>query len=182
MHEELVQAMTNQYTLEVASANLYLQMSAWLTSKGWLGAAHWTMIQYQEEMAHAQGFYDYIANRNAYIKLQAIPAPEKASWDQPLEVFQDILAHEEKITKSIQDLSDLAQKLQDRAASLFLDWYVLEQVEEEGNANANVDQYTIAGTNPAALRMIDQDLASRTFTPPVIPHTGAPAPQSQLGV
>ncbi len=51
--------------------------------------------------------------------------------------FEDALAHEEYITKNINELTDLAIAERDHSTKTFLQWYVDEQVEEEAVANEN---------------------------------------------
>lgn len=48
----------------------------------------------------------------------------------------------------------------------FLDWFVKEQGEEETNANDLITKYDLFGTDPKGLYMLDNELASRTYSAP----------------
>ena len=78
-------------------------------------------------------------------------------------MFEKSLAHEQFITKSINDLVTLAREEHDYATEIFLSWYVTEQVEEEANANQLIDQLEIAGDKGPGLYMLDKELTSRKF-------------------
>lgn len=90
-------------------------------------------VQVQEERAHAMGMFDYLNQRGGSVILEAIEKPE-VDWKSPLDVFENVLKHEEYVTASINELMDAAEEVKDRAAMSFLNWYLKEQVEEEDNA------------------------------------------------
>ena len=171
MKQQLAQAFSEQVNKEYFSAFLYLAMSNYFANNGLKGAANWTYVQYQEELAHAQNLVHYMHNRNESVSFAAIGDPSGA-WSSPLEVFEAVLAHEQKITDSIGQLATLAMQVSDHAAYIFLQWYVSEQVEEEGNVNDILDMLKLADGNPNALLMIDSQLAARPFVAPVVPGLG----------
>jgi ferritin len=83
-----------------------------------------------------------------------------------LEMFDKTLEHELFITKSINDLVELAISEKDHATQIFLHWYVTEQVEEESNDNEIIAQLRIIRDDPQALIMLDRELAGRMTTVP----------------
>jgi ferritin len=174
MNEKLSQAFSAQINKEYYSAFLYLAMSDYFANNGLKGAANWTYIQYQEELAHAQNLVHYLHARNETVRLAQIDDPS-GTWSGPLTVFEAVLAHEKLVTASISDLATLAMQTGDHAAYIFLQWYVSEQVEEEGNANDIIDKLKLANGNPNALLMIDSQLQARTFVAPVVPGIGTTA-------
>ncbi|MDG6220731.1 MAG: ferritin [Candidatus Thermoplasmatota archaeon] len=163
--ERMNEALNQQINEELYSAYLYLAMSADFQEKGFPGFANWMRVQFQEEQAHAMMLYDYIVERGGSVKLMAIKEPPK-NWPSLLKAFQEALAHEEYITGKINELVDIAIEVKDHAANNFLQWYVKEQVEEEANANANVDQLKIVGEEGRGLLMLDREMGARVFTPP----------------
>ncbi|MCD8046164.1 MAG: ferritin, partial [Clostridiales bacterium] len=48
----------------------------------------------------------------------------------------------------------------------FLDWFVKEQGEEEGNAETNLKRYQRFGSDMKALYDLDSELAARVYTAP----------------
>ncbi len=165
LKENIEKALNNQLNAEIYSAYLYLSMSAYFESISLKGFANWMKVQYQEEMAHAMKFYDYINERGGRVILQAIEAPP-TQWDSPLAVFEATYEHEQKVTGLINDLVELAISEHDHATNIFLQWFVSEQVEEEDSANELVEKLKLMGDARGGLFMLDRELAQRTFTPP----------------
>jgi ferritin len=87
-------------------------------------------------------------------------------WDSPLAAFEAALAHEQKVTASINNIVDLATKEKELSTVAFLQWYVTEQVEEEANVDAVVQNLKMAGGAGQAMMMLDRELAARAFTIP----------------
>jgi len=164
--ERMVKALNSQINKEMYSANLYMAMSAYSSNIGLSGFANWFMVQYQEEMLHAMKFYNYIVDQGAKVELQAIEKPAQ-EFGTTLDMLNATLEHEKFITRSINDLVDLAIEEKDHATNIFLQWYITEQIEEEGNDNAIIDKLKLAGEEGNGLFMIDKDLAARVFNPPV---------------
>lgn len=163
--KKMVQSLNKQLNNEIYSAYLYLAMSSYTTKIGLKGAANWFMVQYQEEMTHAMKFFDYINSQGEHAQLAAIAAPP-AEYGSLLSMFEQTLKHEQFITSSINDLMDLAVKEKDHATQIFLQWFVTEQIEEEGNDNDIIAKLKLVGDSPQGLMMVDRDLAARVFTPP----------------
>lgn len=168
MNAQLSKAFSEQINREYYSAFLYMVMSNWFNNKGLRGAANWTYVQYQEELAHAQNLFHYLQIRDEDATFAAIADPSD-QWDSPLAVYRHVLAHEKKVTEWIGQLATLAMQSGDHAAYIFLQWYVTEQVEEEGNATDIIHRLELAGDNTNALLMIDDQLKMRTFIAPVVP-------------
>ena len=164
--KKMLAGLNQQIQEEYYSAYLYLSMSAYLDRRGLSGMSHWMRIQYQEEEFHALKLYDYILERGGEVELLPIQKPQN-DWTSVLKVFQDALAHEEYITGKINGLVDLAITEKDHASNNFLQWYVEEQVEEEDTANTNVHALTLIEDDSRGLLMLDREMSTRVFTPPV---------------
>jgi ferritin len=117
-------------------------------------------MQYQEELAHADKFFNYVLERDGTIELQALSAPNIDS-PTPLSLFEKALSHEQHITDCIFKLKDLAKSESDHATDVFLEWFVAEQVEEEANARGVIDQLKLVEGNSNGLFLIDRELATR---------------------
>jgi ferritin len=155
---------------ELYSAYLYLNMSAAANSMGFKGAASWFNVQYQEEMVHFQRFYDYINSQGEQAIVGQMAAPESA-FKSFLLMFEKTLAHEQFITKCINDLTELATVEKDHASRIFLQWFITEQIEEEENDREIIGKLKLTGDNGYGLLMLDNELGTRVFTPP--PATAA---------
>ena len=167
INEKMEKALLNQINKELFSEYLYLSMKAYFANLNLDGFVNWMNVQIQEEHAHAMGLYDYVIERGGKVILEAIEKPE-SFWQSPLEVFKAVLAHEEYITSEIYSLMDVADETKDRAASIFLNWYVKEQVEEESSVSKVLAQLEIIGDDKQGLLALDKELAQRNFVQPVI--------------
>jgi ferritin len=165
LSQNMEQALNKQLNAEFYSAYLYLSMAAYYYSLNLNGFANWMTVQNQEETMHAMKFYNYINERGGRIQLAPIDGPP-TNWNSPLEVFEETLKHEEKVTGLINNLVDLAIAERDHAANAFLQWFITEQVEEEASANEVIQNLKLAGNDPHALFMLDRELGTRVFTPP----------------
>ena len=157
---KLQEAINNQIQAEMDSAYIYLAMSVYSETKNLRGFANWLKLQYQEETAHAFKLLNYLVERGGTVKLQAIAAPA-AEFGSPVEVFEKVLAHEIHITSLINQLYELAVAEKDYAAQIFLQWFIEEQVEEEGNAEAVLARLKMIGNSNGSLLYIDKELGKR---------------------
>lgn len=163
--DRLEKAINDQINAELYSAYLYASMEQYFYSINLKGFANWMHVQTQEEMAHAIRFANYVNGRGGRVLLKAIDAPP-SQWDNPLQVFEEIYKHEQKVTSLINGLVDLAMEEKDHAMYNMLQWFVAEQVEEESSADDIVQQLKLIHEDKSALFMIDRELAARVFTDP----------------
>jgi len=78
-----------------------------------------------------------------------------------VEVFEETLKHEQKVTGLINDLVEVALAEHDHATNIFLHWFVTEQVEEEENVGNVLQQLMLLGDAKNGIFMIDRELAKR---------------------
>ncbi len=154
-------ALNDQINMELASAYIYLSMSTYCAEADLKGAANWLRIQWEEELEHATKLIDYIGERGGSVTLKAIAQPA-GKFKSLLDVFEQVLAHEQKVTAAIHKLYDLAVTEKDPASQAFLQWYVNEQVEEENSPAEIISMLRLAGDTGPALLMIDRHLAERS--------------------
>ncbi len=164
--DKMQDALNKQVNAELYSAYLYLAMSAYFESISLTGFANWMRVQAQEEQTHAMKIYDYIHETNGRVTLTAIDSPP-SQWSSPLDAFENVLKHEQKVTGLINGLVNLAIAEKDHATNNFLQWFVAEQVEEESSADAIVQKLKLVGDARGAIFMLDRELGTRAFTPPV---------------
>lgn len=160
LSKTLEEALNRQVNRELYSSYLYLAMSAWFESANLKGFAGWLFVQSNEERAHAMKLYDYIIARQGTIVLDAIEAP-KAKWTSAGKIFEEVYAHERKVTGMINNLVELAAKEKDHATFEMLQWFVKEQVEEESNAVTICEKIKVVGDTPGHLFCLDHELGKR---------------------
>jgi ferritin len=135
-------------------------MNAYFKSVNLDGFANWMYYQAQEELEHSMKFYDFILQRGGKVELMQIEAPP-TEWSSPLAVFEATLEHEQKVTGLINDLVDVAHEESDHATTIFLQWFVSEQVEEEESVGGVLEQLKLMGDAQGGLFMMDRELAKR---------------------
>lgn len=160
--KKVEETINKQINAELWSAYLYLSMSAYYSSIGLSGFANWMRIQWQEEVSHALKFFDYVVERGGKPVLAAIADVPK-SWDGPLAAFEEVQKHEAHVTALINNLMDVAIEERDHATKSMLQWYVDEQVEEEANAAAIIDNLRLVGGKGDGLLLLDRELKQRVF-------------------
>lgn len=167
MKAELQKAFNKQVNEELYSAYLYLAMADYFVQQNLKGFARWMRAQVVEELNHANKFMAYLQERCAPVVLDVIAAP-KLAVKSPLAAFEAAYKHECHISERINDLYSASLKANDNAAVIFLNWFVTEQVEEEGSVDEVVQQLKLAKDAPGALFMLDRELGARVpaLTPP----------------
>ena len=113
-------------------------------------------------------FYNFFNDRGGRAVLKAIDTPS-VEWNNPLEVFEEVYAHEQKVTSLINNLVSIAKDIRDYASESLLMWFVDEQVEEEASADEIVNRLKLIKDDASALLMLDQELKSRALSPLAVP-------------
>jgi ferritin len=165
LNKEVEQGINDQINAELYSAYLYYSMAAYFEALSLKGFAHWLRVQALEEMTHVQKFYGYINDRGGRVLLAPIEAPP-SDWASPLAVFEDVYAHEVKVTGLINKLMDVVLAQSDHASSAFLQWFVNEQVEEEASADEVLQKLKLVDKTEGGLFLLDQEMDKRTFVLP----------------
>jgi ferritin len=160
LSEKMRSALNDQMTKEGHASQIYLSYGAWAAGQGYDGIANFLFRHSQEERNHMIKLMDYILERGAKVKVQAIPAPPK----DPSSVqscFEKVFEQEIDNTSSIYKLVKMSFVEEDWATWHFMQWFVKEQSEEETLALNLLDKIKIAGGLKAsgdALYQIDRDL------------------------
>jgi ferritin len=156
----LQSAFNDQVNKELYSAYLYLGMSAWCEEANLPGAAHWLKLQAAEEQGHALKLYSFVHNRGGKVTLEAIAKPPQEHTSL-LDLFEQVLEHERKVTSLINGLYKAAVAEGDYPAQIELQWFINEQVEEEKNATMIVETVKMVGAQGPSLFMVDRQLGAR---------------------
>lgn len=146
-----------QIEREGYSSNLYLAMAVWAETSGLNGIAGWMFAQAEEERLHMLKFVKYIDERGSKSVIPAIKQPG-ADYKSVDEIFREVLKHEEFITGSINEIVSLTLEEKDFNTHNFLQWFVMEQVEEEASVKAILDKLRLVGKNN--MYEFDRDIMS----------------------
>jgi ferritin len=165
LDKQLVDMINDQINMEWVSAYLYLDIHTYYVDKELNGFGNWFLVQTQEERDHAMLFMQYLQNNGVRPQLADVKASAItfADFREPLAAG---LAHEQKVTASINRIYAEAYAQKDFRTMQFLDWFVKEQGEEEKNAEANIKKFDLFGSDPKGLYMLDNEMGTRVYAPP----------------
>lgn len=164
--QRLFDELNKQMQYEFYSSNVYLAMSGYCHSIDLDGFANFFKVQAEEEKFHAMKFFDFINQMGGRIMMYGIEAPEN-DYESISDLFKKGLEHEKTVTQKIYNLSDIAFEEREHATMSFLKWFIDEQVEEEANFTGIIKKLERIGNDSSGLYMLDAELATRVFTPPV---------------
>lgn len=159
LSQELTDRLNHQLSLEFFSANLYLQMSSWCLSHGLDGCGTFLRQQAEEERQHMEKFFDYINDAGGYAVIGAIEQP-LSQFGSVTDVFEHIYAHECKITKEINSLLKAAFEAGDFSTFGFLQYFALEQNEEERLFQSILDKINLIKVEDQGLYLFDKEIES----------------------
>lgn len=158
MTKDLLKGLNEHLKLEFRASHEYLAMSIWLAEHDLPGFASWMRKQSSDELLHAQRIIDHLVERDEKAVLPAIAAPPM-TWKSAEALCAHVLKNEQDVTASINDLCAVAEQTKDRPATVMLQWFVNEQMEEEAAARAVLGRIRLAGNTGVGLLMVDQELS-----------------------
>jgi ferritin len=159
MNSDLLNGLNEHLKLEFRASHEYLAMAIWLAEHDLPGFSKWMRQQSTDELLHAQRIIDHLVERDQRVILPAIDAPP-TGWKAAEALCTHVLKNEQEVTASINNLYAMAEKAKDRPATVMLQWFVTEQMEEEAAARALLGRIRLAGSSGVGLLMIDQELSS----------------------
>lgn len=168
--KKMAEELNKQLNREFYSAYFYLSMSAYSDILGFKGCASWFMMKNHEETQHAMKIYKYILEQGSQINLLPIEQPP-TTFANILAMFEETLTHEQGVTKSFNELMDIAVSKKDHATQIFLQWFITEQIEEEATVDEIINKFKMVGERGDALFMIDNQLGQLASTQTVIGGT-----------
>ncbi|MDR3117011.1 MAG: ferritin [Puniceicoccales bacterium] len=152
--ENLVRILVQQMANEFQSAYLYLGMAAYLERTPFGGFARWMRRQAAEEVRHGDRIFSYLVDRDAPVELYPL-GKAQCSYTSPLEAFRAALDHEQRVTRWIRDIYELALLEKDYETMEFANWFLKEQVEEEKQTRDWVERLAFAGEDRGTLLALD---------------------------
>ncbi|MGR3811716.1 ferritin [Jiulongibacter sp. NS-SX5] len=158
--DKMQQMLNEQYNKEVYSAHLYLSMCSYFMDRDLDGFANYFRVQSQEELQHADKQFDYVHDVDGKITILPVEAPP-AEFESIIDCFEQTLAHEQYVTKSIYALVKQALEEGDFATHTFLQWFITEQVEEEATVKNLLSKLKMIGDNTSALYLLNDELLQR---------------------
>lgn len=151
-------ALNKQVQMEAQSSQAYLAMASWADIQpGLKGVTQFFFKHSDEERMHMLKLIHYINERGGFAVVPALDQPV-LTFKSLKNAFEELLKHELKVSESINDLVDIALKEKDYATHNFLQWYVMEQMEEEKLARECNDKLELIGDDKSGLYLFDRDI------------------------
>lgn len=155
--KETENLLNKQIVMEGKSSAAYLSMASWCETKGFDTSSQFLYKHSEEERKHMLKLFHYINAAGGHA-LQPEISKIKHEFKSLREVFETVLHHELEVTKSINSIVDHCFSIKDFATFNFLQWYVMEQREEETLARRAVEIFDLIGEEGVGLWMIDQEI------------------------
>lgn len=157
--KKMEKALNEQIALEGYASFLYLAMANWCESQSLNGCAAFMHRQSAEERSHMMRLFRYLNEVGGKPITPGIKQPPH-EWKSVLNMFEEVLKHEQKVTASIHELTSMCYDERDHATLLFLQWYVEEQREEEALMRSILECTRLIGDGPQSLYYIDKEVGA----------------------
>lgn len=148
-------ALNAQIGIEAYASNHYLSMATWCEIEGYEGSAKLLYAQADEERMHMLKIVRHLCNIGVRAVIPSVSAPP-ASFKGLEEVFKAALKSEQTVTDLFNKMAGLAQKDGDYATAVFLQWFVNEQVEEEGLFETILQKFEVLGREKIGIYEVDK--------------------------
>ena len=157
LSEEMEKLLNEQIKMEGKSSAYYLSMASWCETKGYNNSAEFLYNHAEEERGHMLKLFRYVNEAGGHA-IQPELDDIKHSFKSLREVFESVLNHEIQVTRSIHDIVDNCLTGKDYTTFNFLQWFVVEQREEETLARRVIEVFDIIGEEGVGLWTIDQEI------------------------
>lgn len=157
INPDVERELNRQLNSELYSSHLYLSASTYCAKNNFVCFAKWLKDRSNEERDHAFKIRDEILEREGSVVIEDIKKPT-ADWPSLFDVIKNVENHEKEVTEKINQLYDLALSKKDHASSVFLQWFVTEQVEEVSSVQKIINHLKVVDNDLAALYQLDRHL------------------------
>ena len=155
--KKILNLLHDQIAMEANASNYYLYLSSWCKVNGYEGSSSFFQNHSSEEREHMLKIIQYLNDLkiNTVIPSVSKPSQNVKSLEQ---VIKNSLVNEQKVTKSIDKIYGVSQNENDNRTSIFLEWFVREQIEEEDLFESILQKFDVIGRDKLALHEIDKHL------------------------
>lgn len=158
--------LNTQIQKEFTASATYLAMAVWCLQNNYAGAADFLFNSADDERNHGLEIVKYLAENNASVKIPAIKSPSHEFTDL-VGVFNKVMALEQEVTQSINDLADFSLSQKDFASFQFLQAFVTEQQSSERTVQYILDVLAAFGKDKHNLFLADTEIKKLNTKPSV---------------
>ncbi|MCW3464489.1 ferritin [Chitinophaga nivalis] len=158
LSQKMKDALNEQILMEAQSSQAYLAMGSWSEIQpGLKGVTKFFFRHSDEERMHMLKLIHYVNERGGFAMIPALEQPVM-TFVSLKSAFEQLLKHEIRVSESINNLVEIALSEKDYATHNFLQWYVMEQMEEERLARECNDKLEMIGEDKSGLYLFDRDV------------------------
>ncbi len=154
---EVEKKLNAQVRMEAMSSQFYLSCASWCETEGYEKAAQFLYEHSEEERTHQLKIFRYINEVGGHAIVPSL-SEVPTQFNSFRSVFEDVLEHEVKVSRSINELADFCFQQKDFGTFQFLQWFIEEQREEEALARRILEVFDIIGEEGHGRWLIEQEI------------------------
>ena len=155
---ESMDLLNGQIKMEAHASATYLAMASWCEQNGFFTSAKFFYKQSEEEREHMMKIFHFLVDTGGNPISPEISGINH-EFSSIQDVFESALDHEVKVSESIKNIVKQARTSTDITTERFLDWFIIEQVEEENTIRDILDMIELTGMEGVGKQMIDDKIA-----------------------
>jgi bacterioferritin B len=154
--KKIIDAIIGQIGMEFEASLQYDVIGAYFDSQSLPHLSRHFYNQSNEERGHAHRFMKFVLDAGGVVTIPSVNAPT-ADFKTAKDAVKLSLDQEVKVTQAITGIYDLALKENDHITSIFLQWFIKEQVEEVSSMGDLL--ITVERAGESGLLLVEQFLA-----------------------
>jgi ferritin len=159
MNKEVLTLLNEQIWLENTASFFYLKLSRLFNDNSYFGISNFFLEQSNEERDHMLRIFTYVMEQEGEPVVPNYNFIEDEEYDfNILNLFECSLENERKVTNSINKIISKCKEVGDYTTENFLQWFVIEQREEENKFKEIIDNLKIIGNNTVGLYELNKSL------------------------
>ncbi len=171
---KIIKAINGQIGMEFAASLQYDAIGAHFEIQSLPHLSNHFYKQSSEERGHAHRFMKFVIDAGGQVVIPAIEAPVP-DFKFAKDAVKLSLDQEIKVTEAINDIYNLALKENDHITSVFLQWFIKEQVEEVSSMSDLLK--TVERAGEGGLLFVEQFLAQGNPGSPLAAEAAHDDPQ-----
>ena len=159
LNKKIIDLINEQIWLENNASFYYLYLSNQFSLNGFGGISDFFKEQSTEEREHMLKLIDYLLDEDATPQIPNYNFMEDMDEDfNVLTHFENSLINEKRVSESIHQIVNECKEIGDIKTENFMQWFVIEQREEENKFKDIIDDLKIIGDDRGGLYQINKEL------------------------
>jgi ferritin len=161
MNKEVLSLLNEQIWVENNASFFYLKLSKLFNENNYFGITNFFVEQSNEERNHMMKIFSYVLEQEGEPVIPQYNLIEESELEfNILNLFELSLSNEKKVTNSLNKIISKCREVGDYTTENFLQWFVIEQREEENKFKEIIDNLRIIGDNSVGLYELNKILGT----------------------